>query len=43
LLAKSHQRGGSIPIIDVRAQILVGFSPGAIDQALARAAGGTTL
>ncbi|WP_438023777.1 glutaredoxin domain-containing protein [Sorangium sp. So ce233] len=42
-LAKSHQRGGSIPIIDVRGQILVGFSPGAIDQALARAARGTTL
>ncbi|WP_437276259.1 glutaredoxin domain-containing protein [Sorangium sp. So ce375] len=42
-LAKSHQHGGSIPIIDVRGQILVGFSPRAIDQALARAAGGTTL
>lgn len=42
-LAKSHQRGGSIPIIDVRGQILVGFSPGALDQALARAARGTTL
>ncbi|WP_437285851.1 glutaredoxin domain-containing protein [Sorangium sp. So ce406] len=42
-LAKSHQRGGSIPIIDVRGQILVGFSAGAIDQALARAARGTTL
>ncbi|AUX25348.1 uncharacterized protein SOCEGT47_058920 [Sorangium cellulosum] len=42
-LAKSHQRGGSIPIIDVRGQILVGFSPGAIDAALARAARGTTL
>ncbi|WP_233560944.1 glutaredoxin domain-containing protein, partial [Sorangium cellulosum] len=42
-LAKSHQRGGSIPILDVRGQILVGFSPGAIDQALARAASGTTL
>ncbi|AUX46270.1 uncharacterized protein SOCE26_077750 [Sorangium cellulosum] len=42
-LAKSHQRGGSIPIIDVRGQILVGFSPGALDKALARAAGGVTL
>ncbi|WP_437875352.1 glutaredoxin domain-containing protein [Sorangium sp. So ce513] len=42
-LAKSHQRGGSIPIIDVRGQILVGFSPHALDQALARAARGTTL
>ncbi|WP_437935486.1 glutaredoxin domain-containing protein [Sorangium sp. So ce341] len=42
-LAKSHQRGGSIPIIDVRGQILVGYSPHALDQALARAARGTTL
>lgn len=42
-LAKSHQRGGSIPIIDVRGQILVGFNPAALDQALARAARGTTL
>ncbi|WP_437479743.1 glutaredoxin domain-containing protein [Sorangium sp. So ce1014] len=42
-LAKTHQRGGSIPIIDVRGQILVGFSPSALDQALARAGRGTTL
>jgi hypothetical protein len=42
-LEKSHQRGGSIPIIDVRGQILVGFSPSALDRALARAAAGTAL
>jgi len=33
-LEKSGQRGGSIPVIDVRGQILVGFSPHAIDRAL---------
>jgi glutaredoxin len=42
-LEKSGQRGGSIPVIDVRGQILIGFSPGAIDRALAKAAGGTVL
>ena len=42
-LEKTHQRGGSIPIIDVRGQILVGFSPSALDRAVARAAGGTAL
>lgn len=42
-LEKSNQRGGSIPIIDVRGQILVGFNPAALDAALARAARGTTL
>jgi len=42
-LEKTHQRGGSIPIIDVRGQILVGFSPSALDRAVARAASGTAL
>jgi glutaredoxin len=42
-LEKSGQRGGSIPVIDVRGQILVGYSPRALDQALAKAASGTAL
>lgn len=42
-LEKSGQRGGSIPVIDVRGQILVGFSPHALDRALAKAASGTAL
>jgi glutaredoxin len=42
-LARSNRRGGSIPIIDVRGQILVGFSPSALDRALTQAASGTTL
>ena len=42
-LEKSHQRGGSIPILDVRGQILVGFNPSALDRAVARAASGTAL
>ena len=42
-LEKSGQRGGSIPVIDVRGQILVGFSQYALDRALAKAASGTAL
>ncbi|MCC6555061.1 MAG: glutaredoxin family protein [Polyangiaceae bacterium] len=42
-LERANRRGGSIPIIDVRGQILVGFNPAALDQALARAAAGTAL
>ena len=42
-LEKSGQRGGSIPVIDVRGQILVGWSPGAVDRAIAKASAGTTL
>lgn len=42
-LAKTGQHGGSIPVIDVRGQVLVGFSPAAIERALAKAASGTTL
>jgi hypothetical protein len=36
-LAQVGQHGGSIPVIDVRGQILVGFSAGAVDRALSRA------
>ncbi len=42
-LARAGQRGGSIPVIDVRGQILVGYSASAIVQALARAPAGTML
>jgi len=42
-LDKSGQRGGSIPVIDVRGQILVGYSRGALDRALSRAQTGTAL
>lgn len=42
-LAKSGQHGGSIPVIDVRGQILVGYSRGELDRALAKAASGTVL
>jgi glutaredoxin len=42
-LRRAGRGGGSIPVIDVRGQIIVGYSPGAIDQALARAGTGTTL
>jgi glutaredoxin len=42
-LEKSGQRGGSIPVIDVRGQILVGFSPQSVDRALAKAKSGTVL
>lgn len=34
-LSKSGMRGGSIPVIDVRGKILVGFDEGAIERALA--------
>ena len=42
-LTKAGVRGGSIPVIDVRGQILVGFSPRALDQALAKTSSGTKL
>jgi glutaredoxin len=42
-LARVGRHGGSIPVIDVRGHILVGFSAAAIDQALARVPAGTTL
>jgi hypothetical protein len=38
-----NRRGGSIPIIDVRGQILVGYSPAALDRAVAQAMAGTVL
>lgn len=42
-LARSGNRGGSIPVIDVRGQILVGYEPHALDRAVAKATAGTTL
>lgn len=42
-LAKTGQHGGSIPVIDVRGQIIVGFSRGSLDRAIARATAGTVL
>lgn len=39
-LAKIGRRGGSIPVIDVRGQILVGFSKSSLDRAIASAKGG---
>ncbi len=39
-LERSGQRGGSIPVIDVKGQILVGYSSGALDRTLARAQAG---
>lgn len=35
-LAKAGRPGGSIPVLDVRGTILVGFSPAALEAALAR-------
>jgi len=42
-LRRAHRQGGSIPVIDVMGQILVGFSPGALRAAVDHARGGTTL
>jgi glutaredoxin len=42
-LASAGKRGGSIPVIDVRGQILVGYARSELDRALARAASGTVL
>ena len=36
-LAKAGVRGGSIPVLDVRGRILVGFDANAVDQALGKA------
>jgi hypothetical protein len=36
-LAKSGLRGGSIPVIDVRGKVMVGFNPAEIDTALGAA------
>ena len=37
-LVKAGARGGSIPVLDVRGRILVGFDPRAVDQALSAGA-----
>lgn len=42
-LEKSGQRRGSIPVIDIGGKIIVGYSRGAIDGALARLERGTAL
>lgn len=42
-LRRVHRQGGSIPVIDVMGQILVGYSPGALRAAVDRARGGATL
>jgi hypothetical protein len=42
-LSRAGQRGGQIPVIDVRGQIIVGFSEQSVDRALARAGSGTVL
>jgi glutaredoxin len=42
-LRKAGVPGGSIPVIDVRGQLLVGYSPSALEQALAKASAGTML
>jgi glutaredoxin len=42
-LEAAGRRGGSIPVIDVQGQILVGFSEDALANALKRAGGGTVL
>jgi glutaredoxin len=36
-LAKAGRQGGSIPVLDVRGRILIGFDQRAVDQALGRA------
>jgi glutaredoxin len=42
-LAKSGRHGGSIPVIDVRGQVVVGFSKSSLDRAIATALGGGTV
>ena len=42
-LTRAGRHGGSIPVIDVRGQILVGYSPHSLDAALAKAGAGTML
>jgi glutaredoxin len=36
-LAKAGLRGGSIPVLDVRGRVMVGFNPRAVDEALGQA------
>ncbi len=42
-LEKAGKRGGSIPVIDVGGQVLVGFDPRALERALSSVGGGTLL
>jgi glutaredoxin len=42
-LAQVGKGGASIPVIDIGGALVVGFSPQAVDQAIARARGGTRL
>ena len=42
-LSKANRRGGSIPVIDVRGQILVGYNRAELDLALQKASAGTVL
>ena len=42
-LEKANRRGGAIPVIDVRGQILVGYSRPELDQAIQKASSGTVL
>lgn len=42
-LARAGLRGGSIPVLDIRGKILVGFDKRAIDQALMATSGGVAL
>jgi glutaredoxin len=36
-LAKIGQRGGSIPVLDIRGRVMVGFNPHEVDDALGQA------
>jgi glutaredoxin len=36
-LAKNGLRGGSIPVLDVKGKVMVGFNPHSVDEALGRA------
>ena len=36
-LAKNGLRGGSIPVLDVKGKVMVGFNPRTVDEALGRA------
>ncbi len=38
-LERAHARGGSIPVLDIGGQLLVGYSPPAIDRAVERLRG----
>lgn len=42
-LEKAGRRGGAIPVIDVKGQILVGYSRSELDRAIAKASSGTVL